>query len=192
MAQNKREAILKAAMELFGELGYDGTTMPMIADRAKVGAGTIYRYFENKETLVNLLFQDCVIAFSEILQHDLPQNNQDFQEQFHHLFSRMVEFARNKASALNFIDSHANSHILDDISKSIFNDFMDHIRSYLENGKKHNIIIDMPSDALISIVYGAFSYLYRLIRNGQLKETPELLQNVEECCWKAISKSSEN
>ena len=69
---------------------------------------------------------------------------------------------------------------------------MDHIRSYLENGKKHNIIIDMPSDALISIVYGAFSYLYRLIRNGQLKETQELLQNVEECCWKAISKSSEN
>ena len=67
MAQNKREAILKAAMELFGELGYDGTTMPMIADRAKVGAGTIYRYFENKETLVNLLFQDCVITFSEIL-----------------------------------------------------------------------------------------------------------------------------
>ena len=39
---------------------------------------------------------------------------------------------------------------------------------------------------------GAFSYLYRLIRNGQLKETQELLQNVEECCWKAISKSSEN
>ena len=38
MIQNKREAILKAAMELFGELGYDGTTMPMIADRAKVGA----------------------------------------------------------------------------------------------------------------------------------------------------------
>ena len=41
----------------------------------------------------------------------------------------LVEFARNKASALNFIDSHANSHILDDISKSIFNDFMDHIRA---------------------------------------------------------------
>lgn len=50
----------------------------------------------------------------------------------------------------------------------------------------------MPSDALIFIVYGALSYLYRLIRNGQLKETTELLQNVEECCWKALSKSSEN
>ena len=60
MAQNKRDDILNAAMELFGELGYDGTTVPMIAERAKVGAGTIYRYFENKESLVNILFQDCV------------------------------------------------------------------------------------------------------------------------------------
>ena len=67
MAQNKRDDILNAAMELFGELGYDGTTVPMIAERAKVGAGTIYRYFENKESLVNILFQDCVKEFSKTL-----------------------------------------------------------------------------------------------------------------------------
>ena len=40
----------------FAERGYDGTTIPMIAEKAKVGAGTIYRYFENKEALVNSLF----------------------------------------------------------------------------------------------------------------------------------------
>ena len=45
MAQNKRDDILNAAMELFGELGYDGTTVPMIAERAKVGAGTILSIF---------------------------------------------------------------------------------------------------------------------------------------------------
>lgn len=188
MAQNKRDDILTAAMELFGELGYDGTTMPMIADRANVGAGTIYRYFENKETLVNLLFQDCVMEFSRALQCDFPQESPDFRTQFHHIFSKMIEFARSQASALNFIDSHANSHILDDKSKSLFNDFMNNIRSLLEYGKSSGIIMDLPSDALISIVYGAFSYLYRLIRNGQLQETPELLQSIEDCCWKAIRK----
>jgi transposase len=34
-------------MQLFAERGYDGTTIPMIAEKANVGAGTIYRYFEN-------------------------------------------------------------------------------------------------------------------------------------------------
>ncbi|MEC2439513.1 helix-turn-helix domain containing protein, partial [Bacillus cereus] len=52
MAKNKQEDIFDAAMQLFAELGYDGTTIPMIAENAKVGAGTSYRYFENKEALV--------------------------------------------------------------------------------------------------------------------------------------------
>src|SRR3954453_22462222 len=186
MAQNKPEDILNAAMGLFGELGYDGTTVPMIAERARVGAGTIYRYFENKESLVNILFQDCVKKFSKTLRDQFPESSAEFRDQFHHIFSQMTVFARNNAKELTFIDSHCNSHVLDHTSKELFNDFMGNIRSLLENGKKQGVINNLPSDALISIVYGAFSYLYRLIRNGQLEETPELLQNVEDCCWRAI------
>ena len=32
-------------MQLFAERGYDGTTIPMIAEKAKVGAGTILSLF---------------------------------------------------------------------------------------------------------------------------------------------------
>ena len=113
MAQNKRDDILNAAMELFGELGYDGTTVPMIAERAKVGAGTIYRYFENKESLVNILFQDCVKEFSKTLWDQFPESIAEFHDQFHHIFSQMTVFARNYANELTFIDSHCNSHVLD-------------------------------------------------------------------------------
>src|SRR5438067_8425981 len=43
---DKREAIMSAALELFVERGFYGTAVPEIAERAEVGAGTIYRYFE--------------------------------------------------------------------------------------------------------------------------------------------------
>ena len=52
----------------FAERGYDGTTIPMIAEKAKVGAGTIYRYFENKEALVNSLFSKSMLELSEIIK----------------------------------------------------------------------------------------------------------------------------
>ena len=55
---DKREAIMQAALELFVERGFYGTAVPEIADRAGVGAGTIYRYFESKEALVNALYRE--------------------------------------------------------------------------------------------------------------------------------------
>jgi AcrR family transcriptional regulator len=40
---DKREDIVWAAMELIAEHGFHGAPMAMIAERAGVGAGTIYR-----------------------------------------------------------------------------------------------------------------------------------------------------
>lgn len=72
MAKNKQEDIFDAAMQLFAERGYDGTTIPMIAEKANVGAGTIYRYFENKEALVNSLFSKSMLQLSEMIKTDFP------------------------------------------------------------------------------------------------------------------------
>jgi AcrR family transcriptional regulator len=47
----KRQAILEQAIRTFAELGYRGADVQVIADRAGVGKGTVYRYFRSKEDL---------------------------------------------------------------------------------------------------------------------------------------------
>ena len=47
----KRLAILEQAIRTFAELGFRGTDVQVIADRAGVGKGTVYRYFRSKEDL---------------------------------------------------------------------------------------------------------------------------------------------
>ncbi len=47
----KSEAILEQAIRTFAELGYRATDVQMIADRAAVGKGTVYRHFGTKEDL---------------------------------------------------------------------------------------------------------------------------------------------
>ena len=39
---SKKDAIFKAALQLFSHRSFDGTTIPEIARVANVGAGTIY------------------------------------------------------------------------------------------------------------------------------------------------------
>jgi len=47
----KRQAILDQAIQIFAECGFRGTDIQVIADRAGVGKGTVYRYFHNKDDL---------------------------------------------------------------------------------------------------------------------------------------------
>jgi AcrR family transcriptional regulator len=47
-----------AALHLFAERGADATPVPMIAERAGVAVGSLYRYYANKEELVARLYAE--------------------------------------------------------------------------------------------------------------------------------------
>jgi len=53
-------AILEAAEQVFAEKGYDAATMTEIAARSKTAIGSLYRFFPNKEVLVDALLADYV------------------------------------------------------------------------------------------------------------------------------------
>lgn len=50
--QARREAMIQTAFQLFCERGIEAVSMREIAKKAHVADNTIYRYFDNKETLV--------------------------------------------------------------------------------------------------------------------------------------------
>ncbi|MGE7090283.1 TetR/AcrR family transcriptional regulator [Lysinibacillus sp. NPDC048646] len=185
MATNKREDILQAALLLFTERGFDATTVPMIADSAKVGAGTIYRYFENKEVLLNCLFQECVQRFFNTLKQGFPEFG-TVRQQFHHIFYQMVHFAKREREAISFIDSHHNPRLLNEESQKMYNEFNDFMRDFLIKGQEQGIIYSLPPDVLIPIFYGALVKLIEITSAGVIEETDELFAGVEECCWNAI------
>lgn len=58
-----RDALIGAARDIMSEKGIDGATMLEIAERADVGAGTVYNYFRSKDELA--------VAVLEEMMHDL-------------------------------------------------------------------------------------------------------------------------
>lgn len=61
----KRQKILMTAETLLAERGLYGLSMKLLADTAGIAAGTIYRYFDNKEALINELYQHITLETSE-------------------------------------------------------------------------------------------------------------------------------
>ncbi len=48
----RRQRVLRAAIELAGEGGYEGVQMREVAERADVALGTVYHYFTSKDHLL--------------------------------------------------------------------------------------------------------------------------------------------
>jgi AcrR family transcriptional regulator len=56
----RRDAIFRAALECFRELGYEKTTVADIKARAGVSTGSLYHHFSSKERLFGELYLDAV------------------------------------------------------------------------------------------------------------------------------------
>src|SRR6516225_3379924 len=71
--QLTRDALFRAAMDLFAAKGYDRTAVHEITDAVDVSERTFFRYFAGKEDLVLSLIRDGSAAFAEALAARPPQ-----------------------------------------------------------------------------------------------------------------------
>lgn len=69
-SESKKERILQAAEYIFGRENYANATISQIAKRANVAVGTVYEYFESKETLFfSIASEKCEIFDKELRLH---------------------------------------------------------------------------------------------------------------------------
>lgn len=74
-AQRNLEHVLRAAREVFGELGY-GAPMEDVARRARVGVGTVYRRFPSKDVLVRRIAEEETARLTEQAQTALGHEDE--------------------------------------------------------------------------------------------------------------------
>jgi AcrR family transcriptional regulator len=74
-AQRNLEHVLRAAREVFGELGY-GAPMEDVARRARVGVGTVYRRFPSKDVLVRRIADEETSRLTDQARSALGQEDE--------------------------------------------------------------------------------------------------------------------
>jgi AcrR family transcriptional regulator len=89
--QEKLERIRAAALALFAEKGFGGTTTREVAERAGVATGTLFLYARTKEELLLLVFAGRVEAIQEERFRTLP-SEAPLLEQLLHVFTGFFAF----------------------------------------------------------------------------------------------------
>lgn len=186
---SKREAILQAALEVFAESGYRGSAIPPIAERAGVGVGTIYRYFADKEALVNEVFRitkrELQVALAEGFDTTLPA-----RAMFDEFWSRLIGFARAKPLAFQFLEMQDHLDYLDDASKQVEVEILSPIVEMLMVQRNTGLITtDMHTAPLIAMIWGGVVGMFKYERVGYFKLTEGDLSAARDAVWAALTHS---
>jgi AcrR family transcriptional regulator len=185
VVEDKRQAILDAALSLFVERGFHGTAVPLVAEKAGVGAGTIYRYFENKEALVNELYRSLKRDLTSHILTDFPVTA-PARQQFHAFWTRLASWFERRPEAFAFMELHSHRAYLDAESCMVEKQLMELGANFLRFTQAKGEVKPIDPMVLISVVFGAFVCLVRMGSEGKLDLTPEALAAGEQCAWEAI------
>lgn len=182
---DKRDAILEAALVLFDERGFHGAAVPELAARAGVAAGTIYRYFDSKEAIVNALFQSWKLRLTEAVVPALAME-QPWRGRFRALWTTLAAFSVAHPRVLQFLELHHHADYLDATSRAIEANTAEALFALVAAGQAEEALVELEPPALIALVYGAFVGLLRAERLGYLTLSPDVIARTEERVWALV------
>ena len=73
----RRQQILDAASALFAEVGYEGFSVALLANKAGIVKGTLYLYFKTREEVFLALYDQSLNRWSEQFIQRLPKTLED-------------------------------------------------------------------------------------------------------------------
>lgn len=99
---HRRETILRAAIEIFAKKGYHGCRISDVAREANVAYGLVYHYFEDKEALLQSVFELAWGAFVEQLSARI-QEGQSIEQQISGMIDVAFEAYRKDAKLVKVL-----------------------------------------------------------------------------------------
>jgi len=130
-----RQKLLRAAMDLFMTMGFRGTTTPVIARRAGVAEGTIYRHFRGKRELYDEVYL-ATQRWALDLVRDVEQTPAgSARDRLLALGIRLIESATRDPAAARMLISHPEERLLSDRSRAAAAQFRAALEQIIAVGK---------------------------------------------------------
>jgi AcrR family transcriptional regulator len=187
---DKRDEIMQAALELIAEHGFHGAPMAMVADRAGVGAGTIYRYFESKDALIAEIFNELEKKLVESLLQGYSLDR-CLRDRFVHLSTMIIRYFMANAVHFRFIEQYMNSPYGVTLRRERLlgkaRD-IDLFRHLLQEGIDRQALKDLPLTLHFALAFGPILSLLRDHILGFVELDDALIQKAVEACWDGVRK----
>lgn len=182
---DKREAILETTLRLLSERGFHNTPMSLIAEEAGVAAGTIYRYFDNKETLINELFLELKRKFMQHLSVGLDFDGPT-EELYRTMWRNTIQYLINHGDEMRFVEQHHNSPFQSAEVKAAVDELNAPFKAMFEAAIAAGELKDMPYEMIYIYSYEVAVAFAKRHLNGKLVMDEDLLEQAIQISWDVV------
>jgi TetR/AcrR family fatty acid metabolism transcriptional regulator len=153
----KRDAILRAAIDVFAERGFFNAQVADVARAAGVAAGTVYLYFKGKDDLL-------VSIFERSMREGLTRgraavaNLDDPRERLLRLArAHLARLGRDRNLAIVFqVELRQSTKFMERFSATLLRDYLGLIREAVADGQREGLFrADVKATAMAKMLFGA-------------------------------------
>jgi TetR/AcrR family fatty acid metabolism transcriptional regulator len=153
----KRDAILRAAIDVFAEHGYFNAQVADVARAAGVAAGTVYLYFKNKDDLLVSIFErsmrEGLTASRAAVTH-----LRDPRERLLRLArGHLARLGHDRNLAIVFqVELRQSTKFMERFSATLLRDYLGLIREAIADGQREGLFrTDVKATAAAKMLFGA-------------------------------------
>jgi AcrR family transcriptional regulator len=164
----------------------------MIAEKAGVAAGTIYRYFESKDALIMELYRELEVKLTARLLEGYS-TELSIREQFIHLGTALLRYFIEHPLQFRYIEQYHDSpygvslrrdRLMGKNDRGDVNLFKD----LLEQGIARQMLKDVPLIVIFALAFAPLMFLTRDHILGFVNMDEALIKKTTEACWDAIKR----
>jgi len=183
----KRATVLNSTLALIREYGFHGTPMSQIAKHAGVAAGTIYHYFDSKETLITSLYVDIKdkMAVAILIGDD---ESMSYKDRFFNLLINQYNFYIENPDALVFLEQYISSPFAKNYPEKESQLFVDKIYAFFNYGIENAYFKDIDSRLLAPTVKGTLVAAANFQLSQHMVFSKEDITEVVNIIWDGIKR----
>ena len=187
--KDKRTAILDAALKLFTERGFHGTSTAQISKDAGVATGTLFNYFPTKEDLINSLYFEVKGDLSQAMGKDIEAESA-FQDKLRIIWSNLVKWGVDNQDEFLFVGQFCSSPYITKFTREeVMKEYI-FLHKLMEEGIIKGEIRGFSAALIIAMFYqGSRAVVNLILDSDPPQDENKVLEDGFQIIWRGLAKN---
>ncbi|MGE5457477.1 MAG: TetR/AcrR family transcriptional regulator [Methanococcaceae archaeon] len=187
--KDKRTAIIEAALKLFTERGFQGTSTAQISKEAGVATGTLFNYFPTKEYLINSLYFEVKGDLSHAMGKDIEAES-TFQDKLRKIWVNLIRWGVDNQEEFLFVGQFCSSPYITKFTREeVMKEYI-FLHKLVDEGIKKGEIRDFSTELTIAMFYqGSRAVVNLILDSDSSLDENKVLEDGFQIIWRGLAKN---